>query len=161
MRGPSAGEGYWNQRAKRAAAPSPGEWTHTGDKYFVRASRTATTICRGRADDMFKVSGMWVSPFEVEAALASHEAVLEAAVIPKEDADGLIKPKAFIVLKNGFAEADERLLETLKGHVKEHAGPVNVRAGSRSPPICRAPRARQAPALQAARAGRLARLQAW
>jgi 4-hydroxybenzoate-CoA ligase len=71
---------------------------------------------------MFKVNGMWVSPFEVEAALASHEAVLEAGVIGKEDADGLIKPKAFIVLKNGYA-ADERLLEALKGHVKDRAGP--------------------------------------
>jgi 4-hydroxybenzoate-CoA ligase len=76
----------------------------------------------GRTDDMFKVSGMWVSPFEVEAALASHEAVLEAAVIGKEDADGLIKPKAFIVLRNGYA-ADERLIETLRVHVKECAGP--------------------------------------
>jgi 4-hydroxybenzoate-CoA ligase len=64
---------------------------------------------------------MWVSPFEVEAALASHEAVMEAAVIGKEDADGLIKPKAFIVLRNGY-QADERLLETLKLHVKERAG---------------------------------------
>jgi len=70
---------------------------------------------------MFKVSGMWVSPFDVEAALVSHEAVLEAAVIGKEDADGLVKPKAFIVLKNGYV-ADESLLETLKVHVKEHAG---------------------------------------
>jgi 4-hydroxybenzoate-CoA ligase len=70
---------------------------------------------------MFKVSGMWVSPFEVEAALASHEAVLEAAVIGKEDADGLVKPKAFIVLRNGYAMSDG-LLETLKVHVKERAG---------------------------------------
>ena len=71
---------------------------------------------------MFKVSGMWVSPFDVEAALTSHEAVLEAAVIGKQDADGLIKPKAFIVLKNGYV-ADDSLLEKLKAHVKEHAGP--------------------------------------
>jgi 4-hydroxybenzoate-CoA ligase len=71
---------------------------------------------------MFKVSGMWVSPFEVESALVSHEAVLEAAVIGKQDADGLIKPKAFIVLRNGFA-ADEHLLETLRVHVKASAGP--------------------------------------
>jgi 4-hydroxybenzoate-CoA ligase len=70
---------------------------------------------------MFKVSGMWVSPFDVEAALTSHEAVLEAAVIGKEDADGLMKPKAFIVLHNGYA-ADEGLLEKLRLHVKERAG---------------------------------------
>jgi 4-hydroxybenzoate-CoA ligase len=71
---------------------------------------------------MFKVSGMWVSPFDVEAALTSHEAVLEAAVIGKQDSDGLVKPKAFIVLKTGYV-ADEHLLETLKVHVKAQAGP--------------------------------------
>ena len=119
VRGPSAGEGYWNQRAK-SRRTFAGEWTYTGDK-FVRDAE-GYYYCCGRTDDMFKVNGMWVSPFEVEAALASHEAVLEAGVIGKEDADGLIKPKAFIVLKNGYA-ADERLLEALKGHVKDHAGP--------------------------------------
>ena len=88
---------------------------------------------------MFKVSGMWVSPFDVEAALAAHEAVLEAAVIGKEDADGLIKPKAFIVLKNGYA-ADDGLLETLKVHVKEtRRGRGNIRAGSSCAQTCRAP----------------------
>jgi 4-hydroxybenzoate-CoA ligase len=71
---------------------------------------------------MFKVSGMWVSPFEVESALMSHEAVFEAAVIGKEDADGLTKPKAFIVLKDGYT-ADEGLFELLRSHVKERAGP--------------------------------------
>jgi 4-hydroxybenzoate-CoA ligase len=119
VRGPSAGEGYWNQRAK-SRRTFAGEWTYTGDKY-VRDQDGYYYYC-GRTDDMFKVNGMWVSPFEVEAALVSHEAVLEAAVVGKEDRDGLIKPKAFIVLKNGYA-ADERLLETLKGHVKERAGP--------------------------------------
>jgi 4-hydroxybenzoate-CoA ligase len=119
VRGPSAGEGYWNQRAK-SRRTFAGEWTYTGDKY-VRDQDGYYYYC-GRTDDMFKVNGMWVSPFEVEAALVSHEAVLEAAVIGKEDGDGLMKPKAFIVLKNGYA-ADERLLETLKGHVKERAGP--------------------------------------
>jgi len=119
VRGPTAGEGYWNQRAK-SRRTFAGEWTFTGDKY-VREAGGYYHYC-GRTDDMFKVSGMWVSPFEVEAALASHEAVLEAAVIGKEDADGLIKPKAFIVLRNGYA-ADERLIETLRVHVKECAGP--------------------------------------
>jgi len=119
VRGATAGEGYWNQRAKSRRAFA-GEWTFTGDKYF-RDSDGYYHYC-GRTDDMFKVSGMWVSPFEVEAALASHEAVLEAAVIGKQDADGLIKPKAFIVLRNGFA-ADEGLLENLRVHVKNCAGP--------------------------------------
>jgi 4-hydroxybenzoate-CoA ligase len=118
VRGPSAGEGYWNQRAK-SRRTFAGEWTYTGDK-FRRDADGYYHYC-GRTDDMFKVSGMWVSPFDVEAALTSHEAVLEAAVIGKEDADGLIKPKAFIVLKSGYA-VDERLLESLKSHVKETAG---------------------------------------
>jgi 4-hydroxybenzoate-CoA ligase len=119
VRGATAGEGYWNQRAK-SRCTFIGEWTFTGDKYF-RDSDGYYHYC-GRTDDMFKVSGMWVSPFEVEAALTSHEAVLEAAVIGKQDADGLTKPKAFIVLRNGFA-ADERLLENLRVHVKQCAGP--------------------------------------
>jgi 4-hydroxybenzoate-CoA ligase len=119
VRGPSAGEGYWNQREK-SRRTFAGEWTHTGDKY--RRDKDGYFYYCGRTDDMFKVSGMWVSPFDVEAALVSHEAVLEAAVIGKEDADGLIKPKAFIVLRNGYT-ADDGLLETLKHHVKDKAGP--------------------------------------
>jgi 4-hydroxybenzoate-CoA ligase len=118
VRGPSAGEGYWNQRAK-SRRTFAGEWTYTGDKY--RRDAEGYYYYCGRTDDMFKVSGMWVSPFDVEAALASHEAVLEAAVIGKQDADGLIKPKAFIVLKNGVT-ADDDLLEKLKLHVKDKAG---------------------------------------
>jgi 4-hydroxybenzoate-CoA ligase len=119
VRGPSAGDGYWNQRQK-SRRTFVGEWTCTGDKY--RRDRDGFYHYCGRTDDMFKVSGMWVSPFDVEAALVSHEAVLEAAVIGREDADGLIKPKAFIVLKNGFA-GDDRLFDALKSHVKERAGP--------------------------------------
>jgi 4-hydroxybenzoate-CoA ligase len=119
VRGPTAAEGYWNQRAKTRRTFA-GEWTYTGDK-FLRDGDGYYHYC-GRTDDMFKVSGMWVSPFEVESALAAHEAVLEAAVIGKEDADGLIKPKAFIVLRDGYA-VDEQLIETLRVHVKTAAGP--------------------------------------
>ncbi len=118
VRGPSAGEGYWNQRQK-SRRTFAGEWTHTGDKFY--RDRDGFYFYCGRTDDMFKVSGMWVSPFDVEAALISHEAVLEAAVIPKEDADGLIKPKAFVVLKNGHAN-DATLLRELQEHVKARAG---------------------------------------
>jgi 4-hydroxybenzoate-CoA ligase len=118
VRGPSAGEGYWNQRAK-SRRTFAGEWTLTGDKY-VR-DQDGYYYYRGRTDDMFKVNGMWVSPFDVEVALTSHEAVLEAAVIGQADGDGLIKPKAFIVLKSGYA-GDEALLEALRVHVKERAG---------------------------------------
>ena len=118
VRGHSAADGYWNQRAK-SRRTFVGEWTYTGDKY-IRDKEGYYHYC-GRTDDMFKVSGIWVSPFEVEAALVSHQAVLEAAVIGKEDSDGLVKPKAYVVLKQGFA-ADEKLFEALRAHVKEKAG---------------------------------------
>jgi 4-hydroxybenzoate-CoA ligase len=69
---------------------------------------------------MFKVSGIWVSPFEVESALITHPAVLEAAVVPQPDPEGLLKPRAFVVLK---AEAvTEGLHEALKEHVKQKIG---------------------------------------
>jgi 4-hydroxybenzoate-CoA ligase len=70
---------------------------------------------------MFKVSGIWVSPFEVESALITHTSVLEAAVIGMEDTDGLMKPKAFVVLKPGVT-AGEALFEELRAHVKATAG---------------------------------------
>jgi 4-hydroxybenzoate-CoA ligase len=118
VRGPSAGEGYWNQRQK-SRHTFAGEWTCTGDKFY--RDRDGFYFYCGRTDDMFKVSGMWVSPFDVEAALISHEAVLEAAVIAKEDSDGLIKPKAFVVLRNGRGN-DPALLRELQEHVKARAG---------------------------------------
>jgi 4-hydroxybenzoate-CoA ligase len=116
--GPSAAEGYWNQRAKNRRT-FVGEWTYTGDKY-LRETDGYYRYC-GRVDDMFKVSGVWVSPFEVEAALITHPAVLEAAVIGVPDDDGLIKPKAFVVLNVGYAP-DAALFEALKDHVKQRAG---------------------------------------
>jgi 4-hydroxybenzoate-CoA ligase len=115
---PSAGEGYWNQRAK-SRATFEGHWTRTGDKY-IRDAEGRYTFC-GRSDDMFKVSGIWVSPFEVESALITHPAVLEAAVVPEADPEGLLKPKAFVVLR-----ADTKtdgLHEALKEHVKQKIGP--------------------------------------
>jgi 4-hydroxybenzoate-CoA ligase len=118
LRGPSAAEGYWNQREK-SRNTFQGQWMRTGDK-FMRDTEGRYTYC-GRSDDMFKVSGIWVSPFEVENALVSHPSVLEAAVIPAADADGLLKPKAFIVLKG--AQARDTLDDDLKEHVKRSIGP--------------------------------------
>jgi 4-hydroxybenzoate-CoA ligase len=118
IKGPSAAEGYWLQRY-RSRRTFRGEWTHTGDKYRIDAD--GYYIYCGRTDDMFKVSGNWVSPFEVESALITHPAVLEAAVVGKEDTDGLLKPKAFVVLKPGVAAGD-KLFEELKEHVKAQAG---------------------------------------
>jgi 4-hydroxybenzoate-CoA ligase len=115
---PSAGEGYWNQRGK-SRQTFEGHWTRTGDKY-IRDADGRYTFC-GRADDMFKVSGIWVSPFEVESALITHPSVLEAAVVPEPDPEGLLKPKAFVVLR---AEAKiDGLHEALKEHVKQKIGP--------------------------------------
>jgi 4-hydroxybenzoate-CoA ligase len=118
VRGPSAADGYWNQREK-SRATFEGGWTRSGDKYIRDAD--GFYMYQGRTDDMFKVSGIWVSPFEVESALIGHDAVLEAAVVPREDADGLVKPKAFIVLKPGKSAANG-LHEELKEHVKAKAG---------------------------------------
>lgn len=115
--GGSAGDGYWNQRDKSRATFS-GEWTHTGDKY-VRDAEGYYHYC-GRTDDMFKVSGKWVSPFEVEQAIVSHPAVIEAAVVAHTDEEGLIKPKAFVVLKH--REQADTLFDDLKDHVKNEIG---------------------------------------
>jgi 4-hydroxybenzoate-CoA ligase len=114
---PSAGEGYWNQRRK-SRSTFEGYWTRTGDKY-IRDAEGRYTFC-GRSDDMFKVSGIWVSPFEVESALITHPSVLEAAVVPEADPEGLLKPKAFVVLR---ADAQATGLdEALKEHVKQKIG---------------------------------------
>ncbi len=117
VHGDTAANGYWNQRVK-SRATFEGEWTRTGDKYY-RDGDGFYHYC-GRTDDMFKVSGIWVSPFEVESALVSHEAVLEAAVVAKEDAEGLLKPKAFVVLNQG--QDGDGLFDTLKEHVKQEVG---------------------------------------
>lgn len=117
VEGPSAAESYWNQREK-SRSTFEGRWTRTGDKY-ERTPQGRYVYC-GRTDDMFKVSGIWVSPFEVEQALLTHPAVLEAAVIARRDAEGLEKPLAFVVLKPGSAIGDP--VETLKSHVKSQVG---------------------------------------
>ncbi len=115
--GASAANCYWNKRDK-SRTTFEGMWTRTGDKYERRADGRLT-YC-GRTDDMFKVSGIWLSPFEVEGALVSHPAVLEAAVVAAQDADGLDKPKAFVVLQDNAPDDD--LLESLKAHVKDRIG---------------------------------------
>jgi 4-hydroxybenzoate-CoA ligase len=117
VNGPSAAADYWNQRAK-SRITFEGEWTRTGDKYEKRED--GRLIYCGRTDDMFKVSGIWVSPFEVEQALLGHPAVLESAVVAHSDDDGLEKPKAFVVLKDG--ESGDGLAEALKDLVKTRIG---------------------------------------
>ena len=114
--GPSAAIMYWNNRAKTKSTFA-GDWTKSGDKYTRDADGFYTY--GGRSDDMLKVGGIYVSPFEVEACLMTHPAVLEAAVIGAKDADELVKPKAYVVFKTGqMATADE-----LKSHVKQQLAP--------------------------------------
>src|ERR1700682_1961461 len=115
---PSAGKGYWNQRSK-SRQTFAGHWTRTGDKY-VRDTDGRYTFC-GRSYDMSTVSGIGVSPFEVESALITHPAVLEAAVVPEADPEGLLKPKAFVVLRADCKT--DGLHEALKEHVKQKIGP--------------------------------------
>jgi benzoate-CoA ligase len=114
--GPSAAVMYWGN-PEQSRRTFQGEWTRTGDKYTRDAEGVYTYA--GRSDDMLKVSGMYVSPFEVEATLMQHAAVLEAAVIGKADTEGLTKTKAFVVLRPGqvATEAD------LKAFVKDRLAP--------------------------------------
>jgi 4-hydroxybenzoate-CoA ligase len=116
VRGPSSADGYWNQRYK-SQSTFQGHWTRTGDKY-ERTPEGRYVYC-GRTDDMFKVSGIWVSPFEVEQALVEHPAVLEAAVVARADEKDLVKPAAYIVLKDGAEAPGEGELKDL---VKEKIG---------------------------------------
>ena len=115
--GDSAASDYWNQREK-SRSTFEGRWTRTGDKYEKRED--GRFVYCGRTDDMFKVSGIWVSPFEVEQSLMSHSSVLEAAVVPSRDKDDLEKPKAFVVLKDG--QEQEGVADSLKAHVQEQIG---------------------------------------
>ena len=116
IHGPSAAMMYWGNRIKTRET-FQGDWTKSGDKYVRNADGTYTYS--GRTDDMLKVSGIYVSPFEVEATLMQHPAVLESAVIGRLDADGLTKTKAFVVLKDGKQATEEEL----KAFVKERLAP--------------------------------------
>jgi len=114
--GPTSAMYYWNNRAK-SRSTFLGAWTKSGDKYLQNAD--GYYVYGGRTDDMLKVSGIWVSPAEVEAALVGHPAVLEAAVVGKQDEQKLVKPKAYVVLKQGAKATDEEL----KAYVKEKLAP--------------------------------------
>ncbi len=117
--GPTSAAMYWNNR-ERSRGTFLGPWTRSGDKY-VRDADGYYTYC-GRTDDMLKVGGIWVSPFEVEAALMTHESVLEAAVVGHEDDSRLTKPRAVVVLRPGAAPSDALAAE-LQQHVKSKLAP--------------------------------------
>ena len=120
VKAPSAALMYWNNREK-SNETFQGEWAKSGDKYIRNADGSYTYS--GRNDDMLKVSGLYVSPFEVEATLIEHAAVLEAAVIGKVDENQLIKPKAFVVLKQADGVDTATLAEELQAFVKERLTP--------------------------------------
>jgi benzoate-CoA ligase len=119
VRGPSCCVGYWNQPAKTRETFVDG-WTRTGDKY--RQTPEGLFVHCGRSDDMMKVGGLWVSPVEVESALARHPAVAEAAVVGCADGQGLVKPKAFVVLQAG-SQGGAELADELQAFVKRHLAP--------------------------------------
>ncbi|MBT4108880.1 MAG: benzoate-CoA ligase family protein, partial [Pelagibacterales bacterium] len=119
VQGPSSAISYWN-KPEKSKLTFKGNWVKTGDKY-IRNKDGIYTYC-GRADDMMKVSGQYVSPFEVEAALQNHKDVLEAAVVGEKDINGLIKPKAFIVLNENVSASKNLELE-LTNHVKSQLTP--------------------------------------
>lgn len=119
VKGDATAPYYWNkhEQTKRAML---GEWLKTGDTYY-RDAEGYYWYC-GRSDDMMKVGGLWVSPIEIENTLMEHPAVLECGVIGANDADGLLKPKAFIVLKGEFKPGDDLRVE-LQDHVKSKLAP--------------------------------------
>ena len=119
IRGPSAALMYWGNRAK-SRETFQGGWTRSGDKYL--RDKDGNYVYAGRSDDMLKVSGQYVSPFEVEATLVKHPAVLEAAVIGTPDENGLTRSKAFVVLTAGTAPSPALEAE-LKAFVKDRLAP--------------------------------------
>jgi benzoate-CoA ligase len=123
IHGPSAALMYWGNRAKTRET-FEGRWVRSGDKYIRNADGTLTYA--GRSDDMLKVGGVWVSPFEVEATLVQHPSVLEAAVVGAPDADGLIKTKAFVVLKDGAIADEAELQDFVKDRLAPYKYPRSI-----------------------------------
>jgi benzoate-CoA ligase len=119
VKGAATSPYYWNKH-EHSQRMMQGEWLKTGDTYY-RDAEGYYWYC-GRSDDMLKVGGLWVSPIEIENTLMEHAAVLEAAVIGQEDADGLLKPKAYVLLKGEFQPSDSLRAE-LQAHVKTKLAP--------------------------------------
>ncbi|MCB2101358.1 MAG: benzoate-CoA ligase family protein [Rhodobacterales bacterium] len=116
IRGGSTAKYYWNNPEKTAAT-MVGDWLNTGDTY-IKDEDGYFHYC-GRNDDMLKVGGIWCSPFEIEAKLVEHPKVLEAAIVGRADDDTLIKPEAWIVLKDGDDADEAALAQDLLRHCKE------------------------------------------
>jgi benzoate-CoA ligase len=123
IKGPSAAVMYWGNREK-SRETFQGAWTKSGDKYVRNADGSYTYS--GRSDDMLKVSGIYVSPFEVESTLVQHAAVLEAAVVGVNDADGLTKTKAYVVLKAGQSATEAELKAFVKDRLAPYKYPRSI-----------------------------------
>lgn len=119
IRSPSTAAYYWHKREK-SAETFLGEWLRTGDKYY--REEDGYFYFAGRSDDLFKVSGIWVSPIEIEKTLLEHDAVAECAVIAKADENNLEKPRAFVVLKSGY-QPGTVLVQELQAFVKQRLAP--------------------------------------
>jgi len=115
IRGDSTCACYWNQHEKTKETIH-GDWLRTGDKYTRDAD--GFFWYQGRSDDMLKVGGQWVSPVEVENALIEHPVVLECGVVGREDRDALIKPAAYVVLRDGLPGSPELAIE-LQHYVRQ------------------------------------------
>lgn len=124
IQGPSSALMYWGDRDK-SRETFQGAWTKSGDKYVHNADDGSFTYA-GRSDDMLKVSGVYVSPFEVESTLIQHPSVLEAAVIGVPDNNGLTKTKAFVVLKPGSNASDADLKTFVKGRLAAYKYPRTI-----------------------------------
>jgi benzoate-CoA ligase len=111
---------YWNNREQTKRA-FEGQWLRTGDRYL--RDRQGFFWYQGRTDDVFKVSGQWVSPNEIESCLLSHPGVLECAVVGAADSDGLIKPKAFVVRKAAAGLKAEELQALVKERLQPYKYP--------------------------------------
>ncbi len=119
VRGPTSAVMYWNNR-EQSRTTFLGEWTRSGDKYIE--DKDGYYVYCGRRDDMLKVGGIYVAPFEVEGALLTHPDVLEAAVVAWPDEDRLIKPKAFVVLKPTVIASD-KTAQALQQHCRQRLAP--------------------------------------
>ncbi len=117
IKGDSASLCYWNAQDKSKEVFA-GDWCTTGDQFHVDSE--GYYWYHGRTDDMLKVSGIFVAPAEIENCLLQHQVVLECAVIGHDGGDGLVKPKAFVVLRNTAGTPEDELANELKDFVKSH-----------------------------------------
>ena len=123
VRGDSAATGYWS-RYDASRQVFQGEWLRTGDTYL--RDPDGYYVCLGRTSDMLKVSGMWVSPAEVEARLLAHPAVAQAVVVSANDTDGLEKPVAYVITEADQAVAEDELIEFCRAGLPSYERPRKV-----------------------------------